>query len=100
VGVLIAGAGRRAGAAHRRRGELKPFCMRQYEVTWPEFYAYMREKDFDITDKPLRPAFNPRQARADAVSKPTRPYIDETYGFGADRYPAFDLSHHAAMKYR
>ena len=73
-----------------RRVELKPFWMGKYEVAWPEFYAYMREKDFDITDKPLRPALNPRQAKADAVSKPTKPYIDETYGFGADCYPAFD----------
>jgi formylglycine-generating enzyme required for sulfatase activity len=33
------------------------------------------------------------------VSKPTAPYIEETYGFGTEQYPAFDMSHHAAMKY-
>jgi formylglycine-generating enzyme required for sulfatase activity len=98
-GSPITEPGRRDNEGPRHRVELKPFWMGQYEVTWPEFYAYMREKDFDITDKPLRPPLNPRQAKADAVSKPSRPFIDETYGFGDDRYPAFDMSHHAAMKY-
>jgi formylglycine-generating enzyme required for sulfatase activity len=98
-GSPITEPGRRDNEGPRHKVELRPFWMGKYEVTWPEFYAYMREKDFDITDKPLRPALDPRQARADAVSKPTRPYIDETYGFGDDRYPAFDMSHHAAMKY-
>ena len=98
-GSPITEPGRRDNEGPRHRVELKPFWMGKYEVTWPEFYAYMREKDFDIADKPLRPALNPRQAKADAVSKPTKPYIDETYGFGADRYPAFDMSHHTAMKY-
>jgi formylglycine-generating enzyme required for sulfatase activity len=98
-GSPITEPGRRDTEGPRHKVELKPFWMGKYEVTWDEFYAYMREKDLNITDKPLRPALNPRQAKADAVSKPTRPYIDETYGFGADRYPAFDMSHHAAMKY-
>jgi formylglycine-generating enzyme required for sulfatase activity len=91
--------GRRDDEGPRHRVELRPFWMGQFEVTWDEYHAYMREKDFQITDRPLRPALNPRQRAADAVTKPTGPYIDETHGYGKDRYPAFDMSHHAAMKY-
>ena len=98
-GSPITEPGRRDNEGPRHRVELRPFWMGKYEVTWDEYHTYMREKEFDITDKPLRPALNPRQARADAVSKPTAPYIDETYGFGTERYPAFDMGHHAAMKY-
>jgi formylglycine-generating enzyme required for sulfatase activity len=42
-------------------------------------------------DKPLSPA--------DAVSKPTKPYVDETYGFEREKHPAICMTHHAAMKY-
>ena len=99
LGSPITEPGRRDNEGPRRRVELKPFWIGKYEVTWDEYHTYMREKDFNITDQPLRPALNPRQARADAVSKPTASYIDETWGFGTERYPAFDMSHHAAMKY-
>src|SRR5215468_3627248 len=68
-GSPITEPGRRDNEGPRHKVELRPFWMGKYEVTWPEFYAFMREKDFDITDKPLRPALNPRQAKADAVSK-------------------------------
>jgi len=98
-GSPITESGRRDNEGPRHRVELRPFWMGKYEVTWPEFYAYMREKDFNITDKPLRPALSARQAKADAVSKPTKPYIDETFGWGDVTYPAFDMSHHAAMNY-
>ena len=36
---------------------------------------------------------------ADAVTKPTKPYVDETYGHGRERHPAICMTHHAAMKY-
>ena len=99
IGSPITEPGRRDNEGPRRRVELKPFWMGKHEVTWPEFHTYMREKDFNITHQPLRPALNPRQAKADAVTKPTASYLDETYGFGDERYPAFNMSHHAAMKY-
>jgi formylglycine-generating enzyme required for sulfatase activity len=99
LGSPITEPGRRDNEGPRRKVELGPFWMGKHEVTWDEFHAYMREKDHQITSEPLRPALTARQKAADAVTKPTAPYIDETYGFGTERYPAFDMSHHAAMKY-
>ena len=33
------------------------------------------------------------------MSKPTRPYVDETYGYEREKNPAISKTHHAAMKY-
>src|SRR5262249_13205521 len=49
------------------------------------------KKEAPKDDKTLSPA--------DAVSKPTKPYVDETYGFERDRKPAICMTQHAAMKY-
>src|SRR5438876_135446 len=32
-------------------------------------------------------------------AKPTRPYVDEPYGFEREKHPAICMTHHAAMKY-
>jgi len=90
---------------------LKPFWISKCEVTWDEFDLYFRygnlnllkedgngeekkpdaKKEAAKDDKPLSPA--------DAVSKPTKPYVDETYGFEREKNPAICMTHHAAMKY-
>ncbi len=49
------------------------------------------KKDAKEAPKPKTPA--------DAVSKPTKPYVDETYGHERDKKPAICMTHHAAMKY-
>jgi formylglycine-generating enzyme required for sulfatase activity len=91
--------GRRDNEGPRHKVELRPFWMGKYEVTWDEYRAFMREKRWDLIRNPEPPSPNPRQRKADAVTKPTSPYTDETYGFGNGKYPAFNMSHHAAMKY-
>jgi formylglycine-generating enzyme required for sulfatase activity len=93
---------------------LKPYWIGKCEVTWDEFDLYFRygnvnllkkddeeekkdekkpeeKKEAPKDDKPVSPA--------DAVSKPTKPYVDETYGFERDRKPAICMTQHAAMKY-
>jgi formylglycine-generating enzyme required for sulfatase activity len=94
-GSPITEPGRHDNEGPRHRVELKPFWMGKYEVSWTEYQAYCsdggRNRDKKILD--------PRQKAADAVTKPSVPYIDPTYLFGTERYPAFDMTHHAAMKY-
>jgi formylglycine-generating enzyme required for sulfatase activity len=99
IGSPITETGRKDSEGPRRKIELRPFWMGKHEVTWDEFHAYMREQKWDLIKEPERESKNPRQRKADAVTKPTAPYIDETYGFGSERFPAFSMSHHAAMKY-
>jgi formylglycine-generating enzyme required for sulfatase activity len=37
--------------------------------------------------------------RVDAVSRPTRPYVEMSFGMGINGFPAISMTHHAANKY-
>jgi formylglycine-generating enzyme required for sulfatase activity len=39
------------------------------------------------------------EKKADAVTRPTPPYADSTFGFGRSGQPAICITHHAAMEY-
>ena len=45
------------------------------------------------------PAAGATPTGADAVSKPTPPYADESWGFGKDKQPALGMTWHAAAEY-
>ncbi len=85
------GRGRDEGPQHPVR--VRPFWMGKTEVTWNEFDVYRENwsRNSD-NEEDLR-------KNADAVTRPTPPYIDETRGFGREGYPVISLSHHAAMEY-
>ena len=57
--------------------------MGKYEVTWDEYRLFMFGRDDG----------------ADAVSRPTRPYIEMSFGMGIEGYPAISMTQHAANKY-
>ena len=75
---------------------IRPFWMGVHEVTWDEYdlFAFSldlkKEKQAGATREP---------ANADAVTRPTPPYADESFGYGKGRQPVISVSHHAAMEY-
>lgn len=79
------------------------FWMGTHEVTWNEFdvfcfsYDIKAAKDAVAKGTPLRRT--PLDALADAVTRPTPPYVDMTFGYGHDNYPALCMTHHAAEQY-
>jgi formylglycine-generating enzyme required for sulfatase activity len=74
---------------------IRPFWMGKTEVTWDEFDVYFKKLDAEQRgDKP-----SPRDKDADAVSRPTPPYADETFGHGREGQPVLCITHHAAMEY-
>jgi formylglycine-generating enzyme required for sulfatase activity len=75
--------GRRADEGPHRRAKVRAFWMSKVEVTW-DLYDRFLQKD---------------AADADAITRPTPSYIDETRGFGREGYPAIGMSHHAAMEF-
>lgn len=86
--------------------KLKPYWIGKCEVSWDEFDLYFRVGNTNLNkkegdeDKPEEPKKDSKPlAPADAVSKPTKPYVDETYGFEREKHPAICMTHHAAMKY-
>lgn len=83
--------------------KLKPFWIGKCEVSWDEFDLYFRVGNTNL-DKKEGDEDTPKKdtkslSPADAVSKPTKPYVDETYGFERDKHPAICMTHHTAMKY-
>ena len=69
-----------------RHVKLDEFWMSKQEVTWDEYRLFMFPKD-------------PKDDMVDAVSRPTRPYVEMSFGMGLNGYPAISMTHHAANKY-
>ena len=90
-------AKRSADEGPRREIQIAPFWMGKCEVTWDEYDNFAFSKDIQNRT----PAFqaNPADTRADAVTRPTRPYADETFGLGRKHQPVICITHHAAMEY-
>jgi hypothetical protein len=70
-------------------------------VTWDEYDQFARALDrkkkarenVELSTQPET------EKQADAVTRPTGPYLDETFGFGRDGQPAICITHHAGMEY-
>jgi formylglycine-generating enzyme required for sulfatase activity len=85
--------GRAADEGPQHAVTIRPFWMGKLEVTWDEYDLYWRKT-------PGAPApTTPKDKTADAVTRPTPPYADETFGHGRDGHPVLCITHHAAMQY-
>jgi len=80
---------------------IAPFWMGKYEVTWEEYdqFAFaldLKKKQRENVNLAQQPE---SEKNADAVTRPTPPYADETFGFGRNGQPVICITHHAAMEY-
>lgn len=69
---------------------VEPFWMMAHEVTWDEYRLFMFTGQASETAK---------NDRVDAVSRPTRPYVEMSFGMGINGFPAIGMTQHAANKY-
>ena len=81
--------------------KIAPFWMGTHEVTWDEFDQFCFSLDLK---KKAREGVNlenqpETEKKADAVTRPTPPYADMTFGYGHKNQPAICMTHHAAMEY-
>jgi formylglycine-generating enzyme required for sulfatase activity len=83
--------GRRPDEGPRHKVRLEPFWMQKMEVTWDEYRLFMfSQQAGEVAGAdPL----------VDAVSRPTRPYVEMSFGMGINGYPAISMTQHAANKY-
>jgi len=90
--------GRKPDESPQHKVKISPFWMGQCEVTWNEFELFMfpdEERKFKETIKT-----DPQVDKvSDAVSRPTKPYVEMSFGMGRDGYPAISMTQHAANKY-
>jgi formylglycine-generating enzyme required for sulfatase activity len=94
MGSPASEAGREPDEGPQVEVDLAPFWIGKHEVTWDEFdeFAFARGANGPRTVDAAR-------GPADAVTRPSRPYGDESRGFGKGRQPALGMTHHAAMEY-
>ena len=73
---------------------LSPFWIGTHEVTFDE-YNLFQNREYDTDESRNNSAY-----KADAVSRPSPPYLDFTYGMGKiDGYPAVSMTQQAALRY-
>jgi formylglycine-generating enzyme required for sulfatase activity len=82
-GDFIMGSTRKKDEEPPHKVHIDAFWMDKYEVTWDLYRQFMFAKDEGV----------------DAVSRPTRPYVEMSFGMGIEGYPAISMTQHAANKY-
>ncbi len=74
-----------------RRVRVQPFWMMAHEVTWDEYRLFMFSKQAgEVLGA---------DGAIDAISRPTRPYVEMSFGMGITSFPAISMTQHAANKY-
>ena len=77
---------------------IKPFWMGKHEVSWNEYDIW--SFNLDIQRRKLtKTKPTPLDKFADAITRPTKPYTDMTFGMGHEGYPAICMTHLAAKMY-
>jgi formylglycine-generating enzyme required for sulfatase activity len=79
--------------------QIEPFWIGKYEVTWDEYEPFMITR-VDRYKHGARKDYDPNvHTLVDAVSQPTPPYVEMSFGMGQYGYPAISMTEHAANKY-
>ena len=74
--------------------EIDAFWMGTHEVTWDLFQSFLY-KDYEQSKQKDGKV----PAEVDAVTRPTKPYLDMTFGFGKEGYPALAMTHYNAIQF-
>ncbi len=77
------------------------FWMEKSETRWDEYGIFAFSKDLmgEQQKKAELTAPPGGEKAVDAITRPTPPYSDPTFGFGREGHPVINITHHAAMEY-
>jgi formylglycine-generating enzyme required for sulfatase activity len=78
--------------------EIEPFWMGAHEVTWNEYEIWTFNLDIQrrkVNNEPI----SDLDKLADAVTRPTKPYTDMSFGMGKEGFPAISMTQLAAKTY-
>ena len=99
AGTFIMGSpaterGHQPDESPQHKVKIHPFWMEATEMTWDAFDQFAFKKGLA---KPAGAAAE--SGGADAITRPTPPYADPTFGYGRKNHPIISVSHHAAMEF-
>jgi formylglycine-generating enzyme required for sulfatase activity len=72
--------------------------MGTHEITWDTYGTFMLRLDLQLRERGDREPV-PQDAWADAVSRPTPPYVPMDLGMGIEGYPAISMTQFAAKQF-
>ncbi|RMH01533.1 MAG: formylglycine-generating enzyme family protein [Planctomycetota bacterium] len=90
--------GRKKDEGPQHEVTVSPFWIEEHEVTWDEFLVFSMRLDQALRRKGEAEAV-PQDAWADAVSRPTPPYVPMDFGMGVEGCPAVCMTQFAARQY-
>jgi formylglycine-generating enzyme required for sulfatase activity len=90
--------GRKPDEGPQHKVKISPFWMEQCEVTWNEYELFMYPEEERRTRDTIPTDANGDKL-ADAVTHPSKPYVEMSFGMGKDGFPAIAMTQHAANKY-
>jgi formylglycine-generating enzyme required for sulfatase activity len=90
--------GRKPDEGPQHKVKVSPFWMEQCEVTWNEYELFMYP-DEEKRTRATAQTDNAGDKLADAVTHPSKPYVEMSFGMGKDGFPAISMTQHAANKY-
>ena len=91
AGEFTMGSGAKPDEKSAHKVRLDAFWMQAHEVTWDDYRLFMFASQGGKAAQ--------KDATVDAVSRPTRPYVEMSFGMGINGFPAISMTQHAANKY-
>lgn len=89
--------GRKEDEAPQHKVQIQPLWVARCEVTWNEYELFMYpDQEKALTSETNNPYLD---KVSDAVSRPTKPYVEMSFGMGKGEFPAISMTQHAANKY-
>lgn len=85
--------GRRTDEGPQHSVKISPFWIGKYEVTWNLFEPFVYKNQEQNQSKA------PLKTEVDALTRPTRPYVDMTWGMGKEGFPAIGMTQYAAIQF-
>ncbi|EAR00582.1 formylglycine-generating enzyme family protein [Maribacter sp. HTCC2170] len=76
----------------QKKASLDAFWMGKHEVTWEMFQLFFKQNQELFTE--LEPD---KLSAIDAITRPSPPYEDPSYGMGKDDFPAVSMSTYSAL---
>jgi formylglycine-generating enzyme len=86
-------AGRHPDEGPQHPVKISAFWIGKHEVTWDLF------EPFVYKNQEIRRSSLPLTQEVDALTRPTRPYVDMTWGMGKEGFPAIGMTHYSAVQF-
>lgn len=99
IGSPESEANRKEDEGPQAKLKIAPFWMGKHEVTWDEYNPFMVTQVDRYKDGSRKDYDSETGNIVDAVSQPTTPYMEMSFGMGTRGYPAISMTQHAANKY-